>query len=131
MYYFAYASNLNRKQMEGRCPDSKPLFRATLPNYQLVFSGWSRELKGGKATIRLNRGGEKVLGAVYDVSEQEMKKLDRHEAGYDRLRVNVFDEDGEPREAITYIKAGRTEDTKPAPEYLSIIQQGYKDWRII
>lgn len=130
MYYFAYASNLNRKQMEGRCPGSQPLFRATLPNYNLVFSGWSRELKGGKATIRLNRG-EKVLGAVYDVSEQEMKKLDRHEAGYDRLRVNVFDEDGEPREAITYIRAGRAEDTKPAAEYLSIIQQGYKDWRII
>ncbi len=129
MYYFAYASNLNRKQMRARCPGSKPLFKATLPNYQLVFSGWSRELKGGKATIRLNRG-EKVLGAVYDVSEQEMKKLDLHEAGYDRLKVNVFDEDSEPREVITYIKAGRTEDTKPSADYLSIIQQGYKDWRL-
>ncbi|MEE8418905.1 MAG: gamma-glutamylcyclotransferase family protein [Dehalococcoidales bacterium] len=129
MYYFAYASNLNRKQMRARCPGSKPLFKATLPNYQLVFSGWSRVRRGGTANIRLNQG-QKVLGAVYDVSEQEMKKLDLHEAGYDRLKVNVFDEDGEPREVITYIKAGQAEDAKPSADYLSIIQQGYKDWRL-
>jgi len=130
MYYFAYASNLNQKQMRERCPESKPLFKANLPNYKLVFSGWSRELKGGKATIRLNRG-EKVLGAVYDVSEQELQKLDRYEAGYGRLKVTVFDEDGEPHEVITYIKADKSEESKPSSEYLSVIQQGYKDWRII
>ena len=130
MYYFAYASNLNLDQMETRCPDAKTLFKATLPNYRLVFSGWSRELKGGKANIRLNQG-EKVLGAIYDVSEQDMKKLDRYEAGYDRLRVNVFDEDGELQEVITYIKSGRSEDSKPSAEYLAVIQQGYKDWRLL
>lgn len=130
MHYFAYASNLNRKQMRVCCPGSKPLFKATLPNYQLVFSGWSRVRRGGTANIRRNQG-QKVLGAVYDVSEQEMKKLDLHEAGYDRLKVNVFDEDSESREVITYIKADQAEDTKPSAEYLSIIQQGYKDWRIM
>ena len=130
MFYFAYASNLNRKQMQQRCPESKPLFKATLPNYKLVFSGWSRELRGGKATIRLNRG-EKVIGAVYEVSEQEMKQLDRHEAGYDRLRATVFDEDNESKEVITYIKTGQSEETKPSADYLSVIQQGYKDWRIV
>lgn len=130
MYYFAYASNLNQKQMQQRCPDSKPVFRVNLPNYRLVFSGWSRELRGGKATIRLNRG-EKVLGAIYDVSEQCLKRLDNYESGYDRLKVTVFDEDGEPVEAVTYIKSGQSEETKPSAEYLSIIQQGYRDWKLI
>ncbi|TET49084.1 MAG: gamma-glutamylcyclotransferase, partial [Dehalococcoidia bacterium] len=41
MYYFAYGVNLNQKQMKDRCPDSKPLFTAVLPNYKLVFVGWS------------------------------------------------------------------------------------------
>ena len=36
MYYFAYASNLNRKQMGERVPDSKPKFLATLPNSELA-----------------------------------------------------------------------------------------------
>ena len=130
MHYFAYASNLNQKQMRERCPDSTPLFRATLPNYKLVFLGWSREWRGGKASIRLFRG-EKVLGAIYDVSEQYLRQLDKYEISYNRLKVTVFNEDSEPVEAITYIKARQSEETKPSEKYLSVIQQGYRDWRIV
>ncbi len=130
MYYFAYASNLNQKQMRDRCPDSKPMFTATLPNYKLVFVGWSREWRGGKASIRLFRG-EKVLGAIYDVSEQCLRQLDKYESSYNRLNVTVFNEDGEPIQAITYIKAGQSEETQPSSKYLSVIQQGYRDWRIV
>ncbi len=130
MYYFAYASNLNQKQMRERCPGSKPLFVATLPNYQLVFLGWSREWHGGTASIRIFRG-EKVLGAVYDVSEQCLRQLDKYESSYNRLKVTVFNEDNEPVEAITYIKGGLLDEAKPSAEYLSVIQQGYRDWRIV
>ncbi|MFC2069554.1 gamma-glutamylcyclotransferase family protein [Chloroflexota bacterium] len=130
MYYFAYASNLNMKQMKERCPDSKPLFTATLPNHKLVFEGWSRQQRGGKANIRLFRG-ERVLGAVYDVSEQCMKRLDKFEGTYTRLRVTIFDEDGEAIEAIAYSQVSPAEGTKPSQEYLSLIQQGLKDWRIV
>ena len=37
MYYFAYGTNLSKKQMRQNCPESKPSFPATLPNYKLVF----------------------------------------------------------------------------------------------
>ena len=130
MYYFAYASNLNHKQMKERCHDSKPLFRTTLPNYNLIFCGWSRGLRGGKASLRLSRG-DKVIGAIYDVTEQCMKRLDRFESSYNRLNVTVYNEDGEPFEAVTYIRAGQAEESKPSPEYLAIIQQGYRDWKIV
>lgn len=129
-YYFAYASHLNKKQMQERCPESKPLYKATLPNYKLIFADWSRQLRGGKATIVLFRG-EKVPGAVYEVSEQCMNRLDKYETSYNRTKVNVFDEDGEAIEAITYIKGGQPQEAKPSQEYLSTIQQGYKDWGII
>jgi len=130
MYYFAYASNLNRKQMQERCPDSQLKFRATLPNYKLVFVGWSRLWRGATASIRPFRG-EKVLGAIYDVSEQCLRQLDRYESSYNRFKVTVYDEDGEPTEVVTYIKAGRSEETRPSAEYLSVIQQGYRDWEIV
>lgn len=130
MHYFAYGSNLSRKQMLERCPDSKPEFTATLPNYKLVFAGWSRQWRGGVASIRPFRG-EKVLGAVYEVSEQCLRRLDKYESSYDRLNVTVFNEDGEPIQAITYIKAGQSEEIKPSAEYVSIIQQGYRDWEIV
>jgi len=133
MYYFAYASNLNRKQMLERCPDSKPLLVATLPNYQLVFAGWSRQWRGGYATIKLFRG-EKIFGAIYEVSERDLRRLDKYEGcpgNYNRLNVTVFGEDGKPIEAITYIKSGQLEETQPSKEYLAVIQQGYRDWGIV
>jgi gamma-glutamylcyclotransferase len=129
MYYFAYASNLNKKQMQERCPESRPMFVATLPNYKLVFTGWSREWRGGKAAIKSFRG-EKVRGAVYEVSEVDMKRLDRFEPGYTRLNVTVFDEDNEPHQAVTYVKSGQLEESLPSKEYGEVIRQGYRDWGI-
>ena len=133
MYYFAYGSNLNRKQMLECCPDSKPRFVATLPNYKLVFVGWSRKRRGGVASIRSFRG-ERVPGAIYEISERDSRRLDKYEGypdSYNRLNVIVFDEDGQSLEAITYIKSGQLEETQPSKEYLAIIQQGYRDWEIV
>lgn len=133
MYYFAYASNLNKKQMKERIPNSKPLFTATLPNYQLIFTGWSRMLQGGSASIKLSRGN-KVIGAIYEVSEQDIRQLDRYEGlpnNYMRIDITVYDEAGNQTKAFTYIKKGKLEETKPSQRYLQIIQKGYKDWRLI
>ena len=133
MYYFAYGSNLNQRQMLERCPDSEPKFIATLPNYKLVFVGWSRQWRGGVVSIRPFRG-EKVLGAIYEVSDKDLKRLDNYQGypnNYTRLNVTVFDEGGEPIKAITYIKSGQSDEAQPSKEYLALIQQGYRDWGII
>ncbi len=132
MYYFAYGTNLNKRQMAQCCPDSKPLFTATLPNYKLVFAGWSRQWRGGVASIKSFRG-DRVRGALYEISDRCLRKLDSYEGypgQYNRLKVSVFDEDSEPLEAITYIKAGQLEETPPSKEYLAVIQQGLRDWRL-
>ena len=129
MYYFAYGSNLNKKQMMERCPDSKPMFTANLPNYKLVFVGWSRQWRGGVASIKPFRG-DRVRGAIYEVPEQCLRRLDRYEGDYKRFKVTTFGEDSEPIEAITYIKAGQLEETLPSKEYLAVIQQGLRDWRL-
>ena len=130
MYYFAYASNLSKKQMLERCPDSQPKFVATLPNYKLFFTGWSREWLGGKASIKPFRG-EKVRGAIYEATEECLKRLDKHEVGYTRLNVRVFNEDGDAVEAITYVKTRQPEETRPSQEYLAVLQQGYRDWGFV
>ncbi|MFH0914181.1 MAG: gamma-glutamylcyclotransferase family protein [Chloroflexota bacterium] len=133
MNYFAYGSNLNLKQMKERCPEAKPRFTATLPNHRLVFVGWSRQWRGGVVTIRPMRG-EKVKGAVYQISEQCLKQVDKYEGyptTYDRKTVTVFDEDGTPVEAVAYIMSAQREETPPSKEYLAVIQQGYRDWHLV
>ena len=129
MYYFAYASNLNKKRMREHCPDSRPAFIAVLPNYKLVFTGWSREWRGGKATIVSSRG-DRVRGAVYDITEICLKKLDRFEPGYTRINLTVYDEDNEPHQVVTYISPCPIEESLPSQEYAAVIRQGYLDWGI-
>ena len=129
MYYFAYAGNLSRKQMRERCPDSRPAFVATLPNYKIIFVDWSRKWRGGIATIKSSRG-DKVRGALYEVTDACLRQLDRQEAGYSRLNVTVFDEDNEPHQAVTYIKSGSMQEAEPSQQYGEIMRQGYRDWGI-
>ena len=81
------------------------------------------------ATIKPFRG-EKVHGAIYEVSEACLRQLEKYEAGYTRLNVNVFDEDNEPHQAVTYIKSGQLEESLPSKEYAAVIRQGYRDWGI-
>jgi gamma-glutamylcyclotransferase len=133
MYYFAYSLNLKKQRMKEICPDSKPLYPATLPNYKLIFVGWSRKQQGGVATVQRSQGG-KVPGGVYEISESGFRHLDVSEGypqDYSHLKVIVFDEDGNPIEAITYIKTGREEESKPSKEYASVIYQGYKEWGLL
>ena len=133
MYYFAYASNLSRKQMSERCPDAQPKFVATLSNYKLIFAGWSRKWHGGVASIKPFRG-ERVIGAIYELSERGLRQLDKYEGYpdiYTRVNVIVTDGFGSRMEAVTYIKVEQSEDTQPSKEYLAIIQQGYRDWEIV
>jgi len=130
MYYFAYGANLNKKLMLQRCPESKPKFTATLHNYKLIFVGWSRQWRGGVAGIRTFSGG-RVSGAIYELTDRDLSLLDKHEGfprDYGHINVKVNNEDGEPVEAVTYIRAGQAEETSPSPDYLSVVQQGYRDW---
>jgi gamma-glutamylcyclotransferase (GGCT)/AIG2-like uncharacterized protein YtfP len=130
MKYFAYASDLNKKQMLERCPDAKPRFTAVLPNYSLAFVGWSRKWRGAMATIK-PRQGQRVRGAIYEITDACARLLDAHESEtYQRLNVTVFDEDDQSIPAFTYIKTGQSEDGQPSKEYLVVIQQGLRDWRL-
>ncbi len=132
MYYFAYASNLSRKQMAERAPESKPKFIATLPNFKLTFTARAGK-QGGVASITPHRG-EKVLGAVYEVSEKDLRRLDGYEdypRTYDRRKVTVWTETNDAVEAVAYIKSDQSRELKPVPEYLAVIQQGYRDWEMV
>jgi len=133
MYYFAYASNMSRKQMAERCPEAKAGIVATLPNFKLVFTGYSRLRKGAEATIKGSKG-DKVMGVVYEIGEAGLRKLDKWEeypVNYKHLDVRVYTDSGETYDAITFIKARQEEEDKPSPEYLAVIQQGYRDWGLI
>lgn len=74
-YYIAYGSNLNIRQMRMRCPSAKIMGTSEIPDYQLLFKG---SKTGSYLTIELKKGG-KVPVAVWKVTAQDEKALDRYE----------------------------------------------------
>lgn len=123
MYYFAYGSNLNKEQMMSRCPDAIPVTKAKLKGYQLTFNRVADIVEEEQAI---------TWGAIYTVSPEDIKKLDRYEGYprlYDKMPVTVEDDQGRIHQAFAYVLAikGLNE---PSDGYYHIIKEGYRDWNL-
>lgn len=121
MLYFAYASNLSKEYMMSRCPNATAVKKAALKNYKLVFN----EL----ADI-IQHEEDHVLGALYVISKQDLEELDRLEGYpdlYDRIVVEVEDENGGKYDAFAYTMVEKNLENPP-DHYYKILVDGYKDW---
>lgn len=121
--YFAYGANLSRAHMALWCPDAVPLMRAAMPAHRLVFRCWADIVPSA---------GDRVQGALYEVSLQDLGVLDQFEdcpVLYRRIRARVVSERG-VFDATTYqMNPGHTP-ALPHPDYLELILQGYDDWEL-
>ena len=126
MFYFAYGSNLNRRQFAARCPGSRPVAAAVLRGYRLAFRG------SGCADIVCEKGGL-VSGALYAVTEHDVAALNRYEGVptyYHRVTVFVKDSAGTLRKAFAYKMRNDAADATPSLSYVLTIVCGCRDWRI-
>ena len=127
MLYFAFGSNLNRKQMKRRCSDSKYVGCYTLKNYKLSFrtGSYSRGImKMGVADIEKKKKS-RVLGAIYKISKKDEKKLDIYEDFPSLYIKKYFKIYG--KKVMFYYMPKKTKHVAPSKRYLNIIIQGYKD----
>ena len=122
MFYFAYGSNLNKKQMKRRCKDSLFLQKIILKNYTLCFRS-----KYGVADID-KKSGSKVYGALYKISKSDESKLDIYEE-YPTLYKKMFFRHGK-KIVMAYIMVKKTNKTTPTTRYFKTIKQGYRDRKI-
>jgi len=126
MLYFAYGSNLDRRQFARRCPGSRSVAPAVLRGYRLAFRG------GGHADIVREKGGT-VRGALYEVTKRDVEALNRYEGVpgyYHRITVFVRDGRGRLRRAFAYKMGNAFGETAPALSYVQIIHRGCRDWGI-
>ena len=117
---------MNKSQMKYRCPDAKPIGITKLANYHLVF-------RRGVLTIEPKRGSS-VPVAVWMISDQDEKNLDRYE-GFPRLYYKesfvVSMKHGEYiSEAMAYIMTDGYQIQAPGEGYLRTCLQGYRDFEI-
>ena len=94
--YLAYGSNLNRKQMELRCPTAKIVGTSALNHWRLIFRGGEQM---AVATVERERGC-KVPVLVWKLTPADERALDRYE-GYPHLcRRKAGDRHDLPDESI-------------------------------
>ena len=123
--YLAYGSNLSVEQMERRCPDAKPIGKAILPDWKLLFKI--------HATIE-PRKGSKVPVLVWKISDRDEQNLDRYE-GYpsyytkqdmEILMTDLRGRNPRPATAMVYIMADGHRVRMPMKGYVDILVEGYE-----
>ena len=129
-YYIAYGSNLNKAQMQQRCPGAKPIGTGLLEGYELLFKG---SKTGCYLTIEPKADGVVPI-VVWEVSAEHERSLDHYEGCpvcyyKKQLRLPVF-----------RTKSGRTIQTngfvyimhesrrlgEPNPRYFWTCVRGYR-----
>ncbi len=131
MYYFAYGSNMNWEQMRRRCPSAEFVSIARLPGYRFAIARHSRLRKCGTANIFVDTESD-VWGILYDVSEEDLARLDAFEDGYIReMALVLAGTNGQrPLETLVYI-APREEDVPlPNAEYKKLMLEGALYWQL-
>ena len=98
--YFAYGSNLEPRRLRERIGEFRVYGAACLYGHRLAFNKRGRD-GSGKANLMPDPLGL-VWGVVYELTPAAWPRLDRFEAGYTRLRIQVEPSPGEGLEAWSY-----------------------------
>jgi len=120
MFYFAYGSNLHHLQMKKRCKDSIFLKKINLKDFRLTFRNMYADIEFKKNLV--------VIGALYEISKSDEKKLDIYEDYPIVYKKYYFSYYG--KKVMTYTMTKKTIFTFPSERYLNIIKKGYKDCNI-
>ena len=119
MLYFAYGSNLHHKQMKRRCKDSVFIKKIKLKNFRLTFRSKYRaaDIESKKNSI--------VLGALFEISKSDEKKLDIYEDYPILYKKYYFTYYG--KRVMTYTMTKKSLFMFPTERYLNIVKRGYDD----
>ncbi len=123
--YFAYGSNLWRKQMEDRCPEHRLISNGILKGYR-----WIITTRGYANVVRST--SDEVHGMVYEITESDERSLDRFEGvqgGDYRKEMLKIAIGGESKECLVYVDPVE-EEGKPKREYVDRINKGISDSKI-
>jgi gamma-glutamylcyclotransferase (GGCT)/AIG2-like uncharacterized protein YtfP len=133
MLYFSYGSFLDSKTLRKHAPSASFVSRAVLPNFEVQFNFLSKTYEGGVTGVEPTPG-KKAQGVIYDVSQEDLGRLDAVEGVpegiYYRQKVLIVNEEGKLLKADTY----RTTDPKgpftPTKRYLSLMLSGAREHRL-
>ena len=130
LWYFAYGSNLSTRRMKKLVGSWEDARRALLRGYKMGFYAYSPHWGCGVLDLEEDPSSI-VYGAVYLVSEDAARTLDRYEGVPTvsrRLHVTVEAEGMGRIEAYTYTHVNKRRFVQPAKHYLDSVLSGLREW---
>lgn len=129
MLYFAYGSNMERRQMRTLCPGARFVAAGRLKGYQLIFDQTSSGWAGGVANVHPT-AGQVVEGVLWEITEAERENLDRSEScptAYIRKEVQVETFEGRTLQAFAYVGVRPQGRRAPSKRYMRGLVQGAEE----
>ena len=134
--YFAYGSNLCKKQMMDRCKDSKDLENYYLNDHKLCFcwNGLSSNPNGVANVVE--ETGSKVPGVIFEISDNDETVLNRREGFNLTPKVYIKKCIKHKGQSVLYyvlndVLKRKCNPRKPKESYWKDkIYQGYKDHQL-
>ncbi|MFT5296778.1 MAG: gamma-glutamylcyclotransferase [Colwellia sp.] len=133
MKYFAYGSNMSLVRLQERVPSAQKLEMVTLKNHQLRFNMSGTDGSGKCDSFETNNSEDIVIGALFEINENEKVILDRAESlgfGYNEKFVFVQNYSGEIFEALIYCAIKIDASLKPYSWYLNHVIIGAKETKL-
>lgn len=141
LFYFAYGSNMNPFRMRVRGVGFRSREPGRLPGYRLEFNKVPQDAPRGVGYANIVPDTRHVVeGALYEISEADLQKLDECEGypdHYRREEVKVQRQDGSQVTATVYIANPEhvRSGLRPTREYLEhlwagedVLSEGYHAW---
>ena len=122
--YFAYGSNLDEVQLRQRCPGSNLETAGSLRDFQLSFTVHSAGWGAGAADIVHCPGG-RVWGLVFNLTDEDLRSLDRfegHPEHYRRFVARIDTPDG-TLDSWVYAAQRKAAFVAPSRRYVEIIRE--------
>lgn len=130
MIHFAYGSNLQVKFLHTILPSAQFLMKGYIPNYEVRFNFWSKKQLAGISNI-IDAPGKMVHGAMFEVTEAEMRDLDVKEGyylgDYERRTFIAKGEDGKWHDVELYQVIDPQGPFKPSRSYVEGMLAGARE----
>ena len=118
--YFAYGSNLSKEQMRDRCPGARPVQAFVLNGYELTLRG--------VANIEEFEGSQ-VVGALYDLTQDDEAELDKYESFPTLYKKVEFETETDlGRQTVMFYQLVKPEYRRCRDGYIPTIRRGFADW---
>ncbi len=134
MNYFSYGSNMETELLESRVGKINIIGKAVLKNYYLTFNKLGDD-GSGKANIE-QRTGFVVEGIIFDLTEEQLKKLDISEGvpmHYIRCMIEIIKSDNDEVTTAEVYIANKNKiryNLRPNRQYLQYLLDGANEHKL-